>query len=127
MYDFVTRFRYNDSARNVMMVKRKIDTNTGSTRKNYRVSRYWSLCHDSHRDSLGVLLVVVPSRDFYVRNGHQLASDISPRRRPSKFAWTRAVGDVVHNSINLSICFNETTCIRVPVCHLCNSNYLLTR
>lgn len=64
------------------MLKRKIDKGLQGRREEITVYRDIGAYVTIHIVTHDVLLVVVPSRDFYVRNGNQLASDISARARP---------------------------------------------
>lgn len=76
------------------MLKRKIDKGIEDRREGITVYRdigaYVTIRIVIHN----VLLVVVPSRDLYVRNGCQLAFDISSRGRSIWTRDSRAVGDM---------------------------------
>lgn len=63
------------------MPKRKIDKGLQARREGITVYHDIEAYVTIHIVTHDVLLVVVSSRDFYVRNGYQLASDISPRGR----------------------------------------------
>lgn len=63
------------------MLKRKIDKGLQTRREGVTVYRDIEAYVTIHIVTHDVLLVVISSRDFYVKNGYQLASDISPRGR----------------------------------------------